>query len=712
MKKLITIFLSALILLSMLVLTGCEKSSETEYAVIGIEVISPNAEDGPDSLTVGDSILVVSRLTGFTFEYSKVNYYFNGSSTPAGVFTKEMINQLAAEQDKDAEFEFSVSTNGLSEGDVLLTVEAVGNNMVTATVEIPLTAVLPTGNNSSLDFVFISPVTGTEFKIGDRIAVEISVVGNLTLYDNMTAFLSNSTEPIYESDIVNAVKTFDIETEGFAAGTYTLKVDLQLKNEEVKTKLINFNLVEFIPTFTALGTADGYQLKSLIQTYDNGYLAVMSYSPTPTTGGSRVIKYDKLGAVVWTQNIPASVGFAESVCEDTDYDKGYVLAGWRWSGTDEDTWVRKINTDDGSLIWNKTYDYDPFVDLIRSINGSVFVVNDRALVIKKTIDDGYIVGGYSENPYGTGELLLPMIIEDDTLEVSYTWETGKDIRLLKLYSNGNEVWGDEMGYNTQKMWQDITLHKVQDYLWIKKMGDQVITDIAVKDDGNYYVTGWNNWRLYFEDGTEKKDMFFAEVDWFGGFVGSMTWSRMGGYDEENMASDTDPYSGILNIEIVSANYLGDYTEDEIGYGIVESQGSYGGQVAMAGMTHQTDSKAKLNDGWVNEFGINMDEDGALWEYSFGNVSKNDEAYGIDRTRDGGYIVTGYSTNTDMDTWMFKLDSKLSLLWEKNLGVAGNDFGAKVLQCTDGGFMIGGNVGTGATARSKLIKVNKTGDSAK
>jgi hypothetical protein len=30
-----------------------------------------------------------------------------------------------------------------------------------------------------------------------------------------------------------------------------------------------------------------------------------------------------------------------------------------------------------------------------------------ATVIKKTIDDGYIVGGWSLNPWGTGDLIIP-----------------------------------------------------------------------------------------------------------------------------------------------------------------------------------------------------------------------------------------------------------------------------------------------------------------
>ena len=130
---------------------------------------------------------------------------------------------------------------------------------------------------------------------------------------------------------------------------------------------------------------------------------------------------------------------------------------------------------------------------------------------------------------------------------------------------------------------------------------------------------------------------------------------------------------------------------------------------MAGETHQTDAKAKGYDAWIAEFGINADEDGALWEYSFGESdNKSDKAYGIDITKDGGYIVTGYNTGADLstDTWLFKLDRYLSLVWSKTIATAGDDTGVKVLQTKDGGFVIGGNDENGA----RIIKVDKAGDS--
>ena len=133
---------------------------------------------------------------------------------------------------------------------------------------------------------------------------------------------------------------------------------------------------------------------------------------------------------------------------------------------------------------------------------------------------------------------------------------------------------------------------------------------------------------------------------------------------------------------------------------------------MVGETYQEDdlpAKEKLHDAWLVEFAINGDEDGALWEYALGEQSKNEKAYSIDVTKDGCYIVTGYETGTNSDTWLFKLDSQLKVLWESpSVKHTDEDFGVKALQCSDRGFAIGGNVGSGAGITPRIIKVNKSG----
>ena len=133
---------------------------------------------------------------------------------------------------------------------------------------------------------------------------------------------------------------------------------------------------------------------------------------------------------------------------------------------------------------------------------------------------------------------------------------------------------------------------------------------------------------------------------------------------------------------------------------------------MVGETYEEDDtpvKSKFEDGWVVEFLFNGDDDGAMWEYSFGGAEIEDKAYGIDQTKDDGYIVTGYTTGTDKQTWTYKLNKELLVVWDQKFDTAGDDWGVKALQCRDGGYITGGNVGTGTAVRARLIKRNKLGE---
>ena len=56
-----------------------------------------------------------------------------------------------------------------------------------------------------------------------------------------------------------------------------------------------------------------------------------------------------------------------------------------------------------------------------------------------------------------------------------------------------------------------------------------------------------------------------------------------------------------------------------------------------------------------------------------------------------------------------INTELLVVWDKKYDVAGDDWGVKALQCRDGGYITGGNVGTGAGVRARLIKRNKLGE---
>ncbi|MFN0174453.1 MAG: T9SS type A sorting domain-containing protein [Saprospiraceae bacterium] len=100
------------------------------------------------------------------------------------------------------------------------------------------------------------------------------------------------------------------------------------------------------------------------------------------------------------------------------------------------------------------------------------------------------------------------------------------------------------------------------------------------------------------------------------------------------------------------------------------------------------------DGWV----LKLDSLGGIqWQRCLGG-SDWDEAYDVQQTSDGGYIVAGHSRSTDgdvtvnhgdLDYWLVKLDSMGNLEWQRSHGGSHEDIAYAVSQTSDGGYIVAG-----------------------
>jgi hypothetical protein len=86
-----------------------------------------------------------------------------------------------------------------------------------------------------------------------------------------------------------------------------------------------------------------------------------------------------------------------------------------------------------------------------------------------------------------------------------------------------------------------------------------------------------------------------------------------------------------------------------------------------------------------------------WQKSLGGMSY-DEAFSIQQTTDGGYIVAGASWSNDgditgnhgdVDYWVVKLNTAGNIQWQKSLGGINNDMAFCFQQTVDGGYVIAG-----------------------
>jgi hypothetical protein len=101
-----------------------------------------------------------------------------------------------------------------------------------------------------------------------------------------------------------------------------------------------------------------------------------------------------------------------------------------------------------------------------------------------------------------------------------------------------------------------------------------------------------------------------------------------------------------------------------------------------------------------------------YKKSYGGDSSDVCASGIPVT-DGGYIMTGYTKSFGAgmeDVYVVKVDSTGNMLWAKTYGGANTDYGHKIIQSSDGGFVIVGRTESfGANGIDMyVIKTDDTG----
>ena len=115
-----------------------------------------------------------------------------------------------------------------------------------------------------------------------------------------------------------------------------------------------------------------------------------------------------------------------------------------------------------------------------------------------------------------------------------------------------------------------------------------------------------------------------------------------------------------------------------------------------------DSRGNL-DFWI----VKLKADGSMqWQKTIGGQYV-DELKSISQTKDGGYILGGYSNSpvsgdkTEAnfglgDYWIVKIDETGTIEWQRTLGGDKDDNLFTLSQTKDGGFIVGGNSNSGAT----------------
>jgi len=318
-------------------------------------------------------------------------------------------------------------------------------------------------------------------------------------------------------------------------------------------------------------------------------------------------------------------------------DNGYIIAGQTSSfgagGTD--FYLVKTGSN-GNMQWNKTH------------GGTG---QDEAYAVRQTSDGGYIIAG-STNSFGARFSDFWVVKTDANGNAQWN-KTYGGLRLDVAYSiqqtsdGGYIVVGSTNSFGSGN--KDFWLVKTDpngEMQWNKTYGglyDDVAYSVQQTSDGGYIVCGFTG-----SFGAGYEDFWLVKTD----SNGKMAWNRTYGGKNSDYA------------------YSVQQTSDN-GY-------------IMAGDTYSLGAGLEV---WLvkTDFSGNMQ-----WNKNYGG-SLDDGAYAVQQTRDGGYIIAGFtdSFTNNRDIWLIKTDSSGNVEWNRTYGGKEKDEACAVQQTNDGGFMIAG-----------------------
>ena len=303
------------------------------------------------------------------------------------------------------------------------------------------------------------------------------------------------------------------------------------------------------------------------------------------------------------------------------------------------------------------------------------------------------------------------------------WHGGSDIWVVKLSQTGVIQWQRCLGGS----------------------GDEVVVSIQQTTDGGYIVFGTttstdgdvSGWHAGYDiiDGNPLPDYWVVKLD----NGGAIQWQKcLGGsggeyiffYHHPNHPIQQTTDGGYIIIGTTRSNN-GDVFGWHPGYdfngpvtdcwvvklnnvGAIQWQTCLGGSgmdggnsiyqtpdggYILAGSVTSNNGDASGNhgssDGWI----VKLNSAGAIqWQKCLGG-SSGEDAYFIQLTLDGGYIIAGYtsSNNGDVsgwhgttDIWLVKLSGTGIIQWQKCLGGSSYDEVRSIQETTDGGSIIAGH----------------------
>ncbi|MBP9882140.1 MAG: hypothetical protein KBF32_01970, partial [Chitinophagales bacterium] len=275
----------------------------------------------------------------------------------------------------------------------------------------------------------------------------------------------------------------------------------------------------------------------------------------------------------------------------------------------------------------------------RTLGGSA---NDELRIIIPTSDGGYIAGG------GSASGISATKSESSIGDYDY-W-------VIKFDVDGNTEWENTIGGNSSDI-----LNAIQE------------------TPGGYIIAGTSYSGISVdktEAGLGLADYWILKLDFDGNIVWQNTIGGSGSDDLLSIGNTSD--GGFILGGYSSSPVSGDKSNPPIG-------------------------PLGYADYWLVKLNVSG---GIEWQKTIGG-NNVDVCYSAEQTVDGGYILGGYSlsgatglkadpNNGLYDYWVVKTDAAGNIEWQNGLGGKEYDIARKLIETTDGGYLIGGYSNSGIT----------------
>ena len=326
---------------------------------------------------------------------------------------------------------------------------------------------------------------------------------------------------------------------------------------------------------------------------------------------------------------------------DLTNDKGLIAGGYSSSNISGDKTQNSRGADD---YWIVKYNRHGKIQWDKTIGGSD---NELLSSVKQTKDSGYILGGSSISNK-SGEKT-----EDNKCNCNDQLH-GFDYWIVKLNSKGQIQWDKTIGGSDNDGFAAVEQTK----------------------DGGYILGGSSSSNKSgdkTQDSRGRSDYWVIKTD----NAGNIQWQRtIGGSNDDNLtAIHQTSDGGYVVVGLSNSNRSGEKTEN-----------------------NKCNCK-KLEAPW-DYWIVKLNSKGQIqWDKTIGG-SNYDYGQVVEQTRDGGYIVGGFSESDASgdktenskgatDYWIVKLDDKGNKQWDKTIGGSGFDGNSSLSlqQTSDGGYII-------------------------